>query len=159
TRGVPDRKEARTMSRGALRASQIAVLAALFTFALASGSARATAGGVMPNQLSLVDCNGWSPTHQSLAPTLRGLCTHPIAVDVDGDTCPAKDNGRYVGHDEPSVKFISSSPNSGNTMTYLVQLGADPKKKPTPDGTVTDYAELSNAPWFGLAMCDPRSYP
>jgi hypothetical protein len=147
------------MSRGALRASQIAVLAALFTFALASGSARATAGGVMPNQLSLVDCNGWSPTHQSLAPTLRGLCTDPIAVDADGDTYRATDNGRYVGHDEPSVKFISSSPNSGNTMTYLVQLGADPKKKPTPDGTVTDYAELSNAPWFGLAMCDPRSYP
>jgi hypothetical protein len=57
------------------------------------------------------------------------------------------------------VKFISSAANSGNTMTYYMQLGVDPKAKPTPDAKTSDYAELSIAPWFGLPMCDPKSYP
>ena len=73
-----------------------------------------------------------------------------------------EDNGIYVGHDEPSVKFISSAPGSGNSMSYLMRLPRDPKGKPTisPNGkTVSDYAELSPAPWFGLPICDPNSYP
>lgn len=73
-----------------------------------------------------------------------------------------EDNGVYVGHDEPSVKFISSAPGSGNDMTYVNTLGKDPHAKPTtsPHGkTVSDYAELSPAPWFGLPICDPGSYP
>jgi hypothetical protein len=47
-------------------------------------------------------------------------------------------------------------------MTYVNRLGVDPKGKPTvsPNGkTVSDYAELSPAPWFGLPICDPGSYP
>jgi hypothetical protein len=124
-----------------------------------SGSARAVSGAVAPNSVSLVDCNGWSPVYQSLAPTMRGLCADPLQVSADGDAYRAIDNGHYVGHDEPSVKFISSAANSGNTMTYQMQLGVDPKGKPTADGTVSDYAELSPAPWFGLPMCDPKSYP
>jgi hypothetical protein len=38
----------------------------------------------------------------------------------------------------------------------------DPKGKPTvsPNGpTVSEYAELSPVPWFGLPLCDPKSYP
>jgi hypothetical protein len=147
------------MSRGALRASQIAVLASLFAFALASGSAGANGGGVLPNQVNLLDCNGWSAAYQSAAPAMRGLCADPVQLSEDGDAYRLLDNGHYVGHDEPSVKFISSAPGSGNSMTYNMQLGADPKKMPTADGTVTDYAELSPAPWFGLPLCDPRSYP
>jgi hypothetical protein len=69
------------------------------------------------------------------------------------------DNGWYVGHDEPSVKFISNAAGSGNTMTYFMKLPVDPKRKPTANGRVTSYAELSLAPWFGLPICDPRSYP
>src|SRR5262249_41809741 len=91
--------------------------------------------------------------------TMRGRCTDPMTVDEEGDAYRATDNGHYIGHDEPSVKFISSAPNSGNTMTYYMQLGVDPKKAPTADGTVSDYAELSIAPWFGLPMCDGKSYP
>jgi hypothetical protein len=41
-------------------------------------------------------------------------------------------------------------------MTYFMQLGVDPKEAPTPDGTVSDYAELSIAPWFGLPLCHPN---
>src|SRR5262249_51341236 len=93
-----ERKEGR-MKRSVLRVSQVAVLAALFVFALASGNARAVSGGVMPNQLSLVDCNGWSPAHQSLAPAMRSLCADPINVSEDGDAYPATDNGHYIGHD------------------------------------------------------------
>jgi hypothetical protein len=48
-------------------------------------------------------------------------------------------------------------------MTYVNKLGADPKGKPTvsPNAkhSVSDYAELSPAPWFGLPICDPGSYP
>jgi len=62
-------------------------------------------------------------------------------------------------HDEPSVKFISSQPGSGNTMTYVMKLSKDPKKLPTPSGSVTDYGQLSVAPWFGLPMCDPKLLP
>ena len=69
------------------------------------------------------------------------------------------DNGWYVGHDEPSVKFISSAPGSGNTMTYLTKIPVDPRRAPTPSGSVTNYGQLSVAPWFGLPMCDPNSYP
>ena len=69
------------------------------------------------------------------------------------------DNGWYVGHDEPSVKFISSTPGSGNTMTYLTKVPVDPRGRPTPSGSVTNYGQLSVAPWFGLPMCDPNSYP
>ena len=32
------------------------------------------------------------------------------------------DNGWYVGHDEPSVKFISTLRGSGNTMTYFMTM-------------------------------------
>jgi len=38
------------------------------------------------------------------------------------------DNGHYIGHDEPSVKFISHAAGSGNTMTYFMKLPRDPKK-------------------------------
>src|SRR5260370_8412039 len=44
-------------------------------------------------------------------------------------------------------------------MSYLMQLALDPVAAPTPNGSVTKYAELSIAPWFGLPLCDPKSYP
>src|SRR5262249_20736747 len=44
-------------------------------------------------------------------------------------------------------------------MAYAMRLPKDPTKAPTATGSVTHYTELSVAPWFGLAMCDPHSYP
>ena len=85
-------------------------------------------------------------------------CTDPIKV-VNGKGQRFNDNEWYVGHDEPSVKFISSTPGSGNTMTYLTKIPVDPRRSPTPSGSVTNYGQLSVAPWFGLPMCDPKSYP
>ena len=144
-----------------IRFGQVVVFAALVVLALSSGNARAVTRGeaVAPKSVNMTDCNGYSPAYGSLKPEMKGLCTDPLARGADGDTYRFFDNNHYVGHDEPSVKFISSAANSGNTMTYYMQLGVDPKAKPTPDGKTSDYAELSVAPWFGLPMCDGKSYP
>jgi hypothetical protein len=115
-----------------------------------------------------LDCNGWSPKYKAVAPSHRAICTDPRgAASSEYSSAHAGyanhgrfvDNGHYVGHDEPSVKFISSAAGSGNTMTYYMQLPRDPKKAATNSGSVVKYGELSIAPWFGLPICDPGSYP
>jgi hypothetical protein len=109
----------------------------------------------------MMDCNGHSPVYQSVNQDMTGRCADPLGY-WGGKSWRFKDNGVYIGHDEPSVKFISSAPGSGDNMTYLTRLSTDPRGKPTisPTGrTVSDYAELSPAPWFGLPICDPGSYP
>jgi hypothetical protein len=116
------------------------------------------AKSVKPNPVNQLDCNGYSTKYKSLDPQGRGRCTDPLERHGSKAT-RFEDNGHYIGHDEPSVKFISHSRGSGNTMTYVMKLPVDPKKQPTATGSVTDYGELSIAPWFGLPMCDPNSYP
>ena len=142
------------------RLSSCAVLAvALFVWLVAATSADA-ASGVKPNPTNMVDCNGHSPAYAAVKPGLGGLCTDPIEVAANGSTSRFEDNDVYVGHDEPSVKFISSRPGSGNQMTYDMRLPVDPGASPTATTpAVTKYAELSIAPWFGLPLCDPKSYP
>jgi hypothetical protein len=115
-------------------------------------------GTVPPNPINEVDCNGWSTTYQAVRQHAGDLCTDPIKF-INGSGIRFTDNGWYVGHDEPSVKFISSAPGSGNTMTYVVRVPVDPKQRPNLSLSVTHYGELSVAPWFGLPMCDPSSYP
>ena len=90
---------------------------------------------------------------------MRSLCTDPIHINQQGKASRLLDNGWYVGHDEPSVKFISSASGSGNHMSYIMELPVDPAQAPTSDGSVSNYGELSIAPWFGLPICDPKSYP
>jgi hypothetical protein len=114
---------------------------------------------VAPKAVNELDCNGWSPTYKSVRPAMRALCTDPVLRRPGKKAARFIDNGWYVGHDEPSVKFISNAAGSGNTMTYFMKLPVDPKRKPTVSGSVTSYGELSVAPWFGLPICDPRSYP
>jgi hypothetical protein len=112
----------------------------------------------MPKRVNMLDCNGWSSKYQALSGSMGALCTDPITIK-HGKTSRFIDNGWYVGHDEPSVKFISYAKGSGNTMTYYMTVPKDPSKAPTPNGSVTTYGELSVAPWFGLPLCDPQSYP
>ncbi|MGH3185924.1 MAG: hypothetical protein ACRDOL_01380 [Streptosporangiaceae bacterium] len=121
-------------------------------------TAAAPAGSVAPNATNELDCNGWSKSYKTVKKLAGDLCTDPIKV-VDGKGNRFVDNGWYVGHDEPSVKFISTTPGSGNTMTYLMKVPTDPKAAPTATGSVTNYGQLSVAPWFGLPICDPNSYP
>jgi hypothetical protein len=141
--------------------------AAMVTQLALPGSASAThtmvvshgPGTLMPLKANDLDCNGWSHKYKPAAPALRMHCTDPLGKSYAGHRQRFYDNGHYVGHDEPSVKFISSLKGSGNTFNYAFKLPTDPTKAPTATASVTDYAELSVAPWFGLAMCDPHSYP
>ena len=40
-------------------------------------------------------------------------------------------NGRYIGHDEPSLLFYSDVPGSGNYNQYTIALPKDPADYPT----------------------------
>jgi hypothetical protein len=124
----------------------------------ASTTASAATTSVAPKPVNMLDCNGHSTKYKDVKQDLGGLCTDPRGTWGGRFV----DNGSYVGHDEPSVKFISSAAGTGNDMTYISKLATDPAGKPTvsPNGkTVSDYAELSPAPWYGLPICDPGSYP
>ena len=114
---------------------------------------------IMPNKTSRVDCNGLSPKYKSVTIAKRDLCVDPRGRGANGKATRFYDNGKYVGHDEPSVKFISTARNSANTFSTAIKIPVDPKRSPTPSGSVTDYANLSVAPWIGLPMCDNASYP
>ncbi len=118
----------------------------------------AAVGPVAPNSTNSMDCNGWSPKYHPVK-RMGDLCTDPIKTALGKKSWRFYDNGHYVGHDEPSVKFISSAPDSGNTMSYLMRVPVDPAKAPTATGSVTDYGQLSVAPWFGLPICDSASFP
>jgi hypothetical protein len=144
----------------AIGAILIAGPAAPRSVAAASSPAAATVQPVSGSH-NMLDCNGWSPAYPSLVPAMKMRCVDPIG-SYYGKPAKFYDNGHYVGHDEPTVKFISSVPGSGNSMTYYQQLSTDPAGTPTtsPSGTtVSNYAELSPAPWFGLPICDPNSFP
>jgi hypothetical protein len=99
-----------------------------------------------------LDCNGWSPISPNVKRTL------PCADPHGANGGRFYDNGWYIGHDEPSAQFFSSKPNSGNNMIWRVTL---PKRDPIPTQSGTSVAtfELTPAFWFGLALCDPNSYP
>ena len=125
-----------------------------------SSAGAVQASGVKPHRVSEMDCNGRSPAYKSVKPDFGGLCADPVTVEKDGDLYRFKDNGAYIGHDEPSVKFISGAPGSANNITYLMRLARDPKARPTvTTPAVAKYAQLSIAPWFGLPICDPKSFP
>jgi hypothetical protein len=134
-----------------------ALLAGVAVVLVCAASASASSG-VAPSAVNELDCNGWSQGYHAVRPLGGQDCTDPIKV-AGGQGQRFVDNGWYVGHDEPGIRFISSTPGSGNTMTYLVKLPVDPGRAPTPSGSVTVYGQDSIAPWFGMAMCDPNSYP
>ncbi|MGE5132641.1 MAG: hypothetical protein ACM32E_06985 [Gemmatimonadota bacterium] len=126
--------------------------------AAATRVAAAAGKSVKPNKLGELDCNGWSPIQQPVRRTMA--CTDPHGSAATGGRF--YDNGWYIGHDEPDLRFVSPQPGSGNDVTWNETLGADPAAAPTtgsPGSDVTHYLELSAAPWFSMTMCDPQSYP
>ena len=147
------------------RTWSLAVLGAVTGTVLVAGQAvvgvpasASSAGGVRPNAVGELDCNGYSPIQQPAA-SRKLLCT-----DIRGLWPNQRfyDNGHYIGHDEPSIRFLSNQPGSGNNVTFTEQLPRDPAALPTtshPGHDVTHWFELSVAPWFGMTMCDPRSFP
>ena len=129
------------------------------TGAAGAASSTSTTDGVAPNAYGLLDCNGFSPIQKLIKPNM--VCTDPRAL-YDGKPARFYDNGHYIGHDEPSTRFLSDLPGSGNDVTWNERLPKDPAALPTvasPGRDVTHWFELSIAPWFGMALCDPFSYP
>jgi hypothetical protein len=143
----------------------VALLVAVGTAVMFSGTA-AAAGSKMSHKAvarGALDCNGFSPIQQSLKPT--GACTDIRGFAGDNanlDDGRFYDNGHYIGHDEPDLTFLSNRPGSGNDVTWNETLPMDPTADPTvdtPGSDVTHWFELSIAPWFSMALCNPRSYP
>ncbi len=94
-----------------------------------------------------LDCNGYSKIQQPLNPYL--VC----AEFGDPDGGRGYDNGHYIGHDEPSMMFISNSPGSGNNVQWRISL---PKEHALP---ATQTFENQLTFWFSMVVCDPHSYP
>jgi hypothetical protein len=137
----------------------VAVSSLAGTGAAGAASTTSSTDGVAPNAYGLLDCNGFSPIQKLIKPNM--VCTDPRAL-YDGNPSRFYDNGHYIGHDEPSIRFLSTVPGSANDVTWTEQLPRDPVAAPTvatPGSDVTHWFELSVAPWFGMALCDPYSYP
>lgn len=123
----------------------------------------AAAGPLKPSGFGELDCNGQSTLQTSVNRRLN--CT-----DIRGfstwtpNTWNGRfyDNGVYIGHDEPDMTFLSTAQGSGNNVTWTETLPRDPSAAPTvqhPGSDVSHWFELTAAPWFSMAMCDPNSYP
>jgi hypothetical protein len=134
--------------------------------ALAATSATVSTGSISftPNAQGELDCNGFSPVQKPLRGTFN--CSDIRGVPGTGNANSYNgrfyDNGHYIGHDEPDTDFLSSVPGSGNNVNWTLTLGRDPVAAPTdvsPGHDVSDWFELSPAPWFSMALCDPNSYP
>lgn len=157
------------MRRATPRRRSITALAGLLLVVAAAvaftGSAAAgSTPSFKPGTIGGLDCNGFSAIQQSAKPT--GVCTD-IRGLAGADTEYSKnsrfyDNGHYIGHDEPDLTFLSKRHGSGNDVTWTETLPKDPKASPTvntPGKDVTHWFELSIAPWFSMALCNPKSYP
>src|SRR5215469_8592009 len=126
-----------------------------------SGSAKAigrTVGIVRPRAVGELDCNGLSPIQRPVKSAIG--CLDPRGSSAWGGRF--YENGHYIGHDEPSVRFLSSQPGSGNNFSMTETLPRDPGRRPsvsTPGKDRTHWFELSIAPWFSMTVCDPNSAP
>jgi hypothetical protein len=135
--------------------------AGLMTSAAGASEARPVAhsqaaGVVQPSKVGELDCNGLSTVQQPVKADL------PCADPRGSWGGRFYENGHYIGHDEPSVRFVSSQPGSGNNFSITEKLPTDPVATPTvadPGNDVTDWFELSVAPWFSTTVCDPNSGP
>jgi hypothetical protein len=116
------------------------------------------------NSQGELDCNGDSPAQQSLRISMNCTDIRGFTGVNNSNTWDGRfyDNGAYIGHDEPDMTFLSERAGSGNSVTWSETLPKDPAAAPTvsqPGSDVSHWFELSVAPWFSMAMCDPNSYP
>jgi hypothetical protein len=121
-----------------------------------SHAAQPAAVGIAPHAIGELDCNGLSTTQRTVKQGLS--CLDPRGPGVSR----FEDNDHYIGHDEPSVRFLSGQPGSGNNITLSERLPVEPAKLPTvrhPGKDVTHSFELTIAPWLSTTVCDPNSAP
>jgi hypothetical protein len=121
-----------------------------------SSLAKYGTGGVQPAPTGMLDCNGFSSIQRSVKVT--SACTDPRGYDGGR----FYDNGHYIGHDEPIVRFLSNRSGSGNHTVWKEKLPLGPNHRPTvntPGNDITHWFELSVAPWFSMGLCNSRSFP
>ncbi|HET9895855.1 MAG TPA: hypothetical protein VFQ44_13085 [Streptosporangiaceae bacterium] len=146
-----------------LLSAPVIAAATLTAGALAPGAAHGSVPGatphsavVKPRATGMLDCNGLSPIQH---PAKEGvMCADPRG----GHGLRFSENGHYIGHDEPSVRFISSAKGSGRNFKMDETLPLDPVAAPAvknPGSDITDWFELSLAPWISTVVCDPNSAP
>jgi hypothetical protein len=112
--------------------------------------------GVNPGAVGELDCNGLSSIQRPVKANIA--CADPRGSRGGR----FYENGHYIGHDEPSLRFVSSLPGSGSDFSMTEQLPVDPGLAPTvahPGRDVTHWFELSVAPWISTTVCDPDSAP
>jgi len=106
-----------------------------------------------------LDCNGWSTLQKEVR---ASLCTDISGAVKGSYGGKFYDNKHYIGHDEPDVTYLSNAPGSGNNVSWTETLGRDPHGTPgdsNPGSDLSKWFELSPAPWFSMALCDPNSFP
>ncbi len=69
-------------------------------------------GGVQPNKLGELDCNGFSGIQKSVKLDLA--CADPHGSDGGRFL----DNGHYIGHDEPSMRFVVQPARLGEQLQH-----------------------------------------
>src|SRR5215831_13610127 len=139
------------------------VLAVTAAVAFTGSAAAGSTGGVAPAAKGALDCNGFSTIQQTVKAS--GVCTDVRGFAKENANTEDRrfyDNGHYIGHDEPDLTFLSNKAGSGNDVTWTETLPMDPTAAPTvgtPGSDVPHWFELSVAPWFSMALCNPNSYP
>ncbi|HEY8860060.1 MAG TPA: hypothetical protein VIM27_11455, partial [Gaiellales bacterium] len=126
---------------------------------LAAAAPASASSSVHAQKLGMLDCNGQSPVQSTVR--AAHVCSDPRSL-YDGKPTRFSDNGVYIGHDEPIIRFLSTRRGSGNNITWRERLPFDPSALPTvthPGADTTHWFELSIAPWFSMALCNPESYP
>jgi hypothetical protein len=106
-----------------------------------------------PAAKGMLDCNGLSSVQKPIA--------HIPCAEIGGkDPHGFEINGTYVGHDEPALEFLSTTPGSGNSARYQMTLPVEPPRDPngTTNGAVWTFQQRI-ADWFGMVLCDNESYP
>jgi len=156
---MEDYRTAKQQSRRRLSRFPIA-LAALWIAIAGALALSSTAGAtsVQPRAFGGLDCNGFSTKQK---PIKNYLACRDLADPTESDD-RFWDGEHYIGHDEPDLNFSSSTPGSGNNVTWAFKIGVDPSHHPTdksPGHDVSHYFELTPALWFSMNICDPDSYP
>jgi hypothetical protein len=99
------------------------------------------------------------------AASSQNTASRQLNCDANGPLCaePAEVynyESDYIGHDEPSLLFYSSTPGSGNNTLYRVTLPVEPPTLPKQDGSGGTFTFQNRiAFWFGMALCDNESGP
>jgi hypothetical protein len=132
--------------------------------AMRSNLSASTTTSVVAAPRGELDCNGFSKVQKPVRGTMNCTDIRGIPGKGNANSWDGKfyDNGHYIGHDEPDMGFISSTPGSGGNVSWTLNLGRDPTAAPTdanPGHDVSNWFELTPAPWFSMALCDPNSFP